>query len=134
MQKSLQIESDPENLRIVENLIDRLSEEHKIEAGLYGKILVATVEAVNNAIIHGNKSILEKIVTVTVDKTKTAIVIVIVDQGEGFNPDDVDNPIDDANLLKEVGRGIFIVKSLMDDLKIEPSPTGTRFTLTKNLQ
>ncbi|MCP4705603.1 MAG: ATP-binding protein, partial [candidate division Zixibacteria bacterium] len=80
-----------------------------------------------------NKSILEKVVTVTVNKTKKATVIVIVDQGEGFDPDEVDNPIDDANLLKEVGRGIFIVKSLMDDLKIEPSPTGTKFTLTKNL-
>jgi len=118
----------------VDNFVEDILEKHGLDKSVIADIAISVTEVVVNAIIHGNKSILEKIVTVTVDKTKTAIVIVIVDQGEGFNPDDVDNPIDDANLLKEVGRGIFIVKSLMDDLKIEPSPTGTRFTLTKNLQ
>ncbi len=118
----------------VDNFVEDILEKHGLNKSVIADIAISVTEVVVNAIIHGNKSILEKIVTVTVDKTKTAIEIVIVDQGEGFNPEDVDNPIDDANLLKEVGRGIFIVKSLMDDLKIEPSPTGTRFTLTKNLQ
>ncbi len=118
----------------VDNFVEDILEKHGLNKSVIADIAISVTEVVVNAIIHGNKSILEKVVTVTVDKTKTAIEIVIVDQGEGFNPEDVDNPIDDANLLKEVGRGIFIVKSLMDDLKIEPSPTGTRFTLTKNLQ
>ncbi len=118
----------------VDNFVEDILEKYGLNKSVIADIAISVTEVVVNAIIHGNKSILEKVVTVTVDKTKTAIEIVIIDQGEGFNPEDVDNPIDDANLLKEVGRGIFIVKSLMDDLKIEPSLTGTRFTLTKNLQ
>ena len=117
----------------VDNFVEGLLEETGLSKSVIADIAISVTEVVVNAIIHGNKSILEKIVTVTVNKTKAAIEIIIVDQGEGFNPDEIDSPIDDANLLKEVGRGIFIVKSLMDDMKIEPSPTGTRFTLIKNL-
>lgn len=117
----------------VDNFVEGLLEDTGLDKSVIADIAISVTEVVVNAIIHGNKSILEKVVTVTVNKTGAAIEIIVVDQGEGFNPDEIDNPIDDANLLKEVGRGIFIVKSLMDDLKIEPSPTGTRFTLKKNL-
>lgn len=117
----------------VDNFVEGLLEDTGLDKSVIADIAISVTEVVINAIIHGNKSILEKVVTVTVNKTGAAIEIIVVDQGEGFNPDEIDNPIDDANLLKEVGRGIFIVKSLMDDLKIEPSPTGTRFTLKKNL-
>lgn len=117
----------------VDNFVEGFLEDCGLDKSVIADIAISVTEVVVNSIIHGNKSILEKVVTVTVKKTKTAIEITVVDQGEGFNPDEIDNPIDDANLLKEVGRGIFIVKSLMDDLKIEPMPTGTRFTLTKNL-
>lgn len=117
----------------VDNFVEGLLETYGLDKSVIADIAISVTEVVVNAIIHGNKSILEKVVTVAVTKTKTAIVIIVVDQGEGFNPDEIANPIDDANLLKEVGRGIFIVKSLMDDLKIEPSATGTRFTLKKNL-
>lgn len=117
----------------VDNFVEGLLETYGLDKSVIADIAISVTEVVVNAIIHGNKSILEKVVTVAVTKTKTAIEIIVVDQGKGFNPDEIDNPIDDANLLKEVGRGIFIVKSLMDDLKIEPSATGTRFTLKKNL-
>jgi len=117
----------------VDNFVEGILDKYGLDKSVIADIAISVTEVVVNAIIHGNKSILEKVVTVTVGKTKTAVEIVITDQGQGFNPDNIDNPIDDANLLKEVGRGIFIVKSLMDDLKIEPSPTGTRFTLIKKL-
>jgi len=117
----------------VDNFVEGILDKYRLDKSVIADIAISVTEVVVNAIIHGNKSILEKVVTVTVGKTKTAVEIVITDQGQGFNPDNIDNPIDDANLLKEVGRGIFIVKSLMDDLKIEPSPTGTRFTLIKKL-
>ena len=117
----------------VDNFVEGLLETYGLDKSVIADIAISVTEVVVNAIIHGNKSILEKVVTVAVTKTKTAIEIIVVDQGEGFNPDEIANPIEDANLLKEVGRGIFIVKSLMDDLKIEPSASGTRFTLKKNL-
>jgi len=117
----------------VDNFVEGLLENYGLDKSLIGDIAISVTEAVVNAIVHGNKSILEKVVSVTVNRTRTAVEITVVDQGEGFNPDEIDNPIDEANLLKEVGRGIFIVRSLMDEVKIEPSTTGTKITLIKNL-
>lgn len=117
----------------VDNFVEGLLENCGLDKSLIADIAISVTEAVVNAIIHGNKSILEKVVTVTVNKTKAAIEIIVVDQGEGFNPENIDNPIDDDNLLKEVGRGIFILKSLMDDVIIVPLATGTKITLIKNL-
>jgi len=117
----------------VDNFVEGLLENYGLDKSLIADIAISVTEAVVNAIVHGNKSILEKVVSVTVNRTRTAVEITVVDQGEGFNPDEIDNPIDEANLLKEVGRGIFIVRSLMDEVKIEPSTTGTKITLIKNL-
>ncbi|HHI03015.1 MAG TPA: ATP-binding protein [candidate division Zixibacteria bacterium] len=117
----------------VDNFVEGLLENYGLDKSLIADIAISVTEAVVNAIVHGNKSILEKVVSVTVNRTRTAVEITVVDQGEGFNPDEIDNPIDEANLLKEVGRGIFIVRSLMDEVKIEPSATGTKITLIKNL-
>ncbi len=117
----------------VDNFVEGLLEDYGLDKSLIADIAISVTEAVVNAIIHGNKSILEKVVIVTVNKTKAGIEITVVDQGEGFDAENIDNPIDDDNLLKEVGRGIFIVKSLMDDVKIVPSATGTKITLIKNL-
>ena len=117
----------------VDNFVEGLLENYGLDRSLIADIAISVTEAVVNAIVHGNKSILEKVVSVTVNRTRTAVEITVVDQGEGFNPDEIDNPIDEANLLKEVGRGIFIVRSLMDEVKIEPSATGTKITLIKNL-
>ena len=117
----------------VDNFVEGLLEDYGLDKSLIADIAISVTEAVVNAIIHGNKSILEKVVIVTVNKTKAGIEITVVDQGEGFDAENIDNPIDDDNLLKEVGRGIFIVKSLMDDVIIVPSATGTKITLIKNL-
>ncbi|MCP4705951.1 MAG: ATP-binding protein, partial [candidate division Zixibacteria bacterium] len=78
----------------VDNFVEGLLETYELDKSVIADIAISVTEVVVNAIIHGNKSILEKVVTVTVNKTKKATVIVIVDQGEGFDPDEVDNPID----------------------------------------
>ena len=67
MIKKLEIESRLSNLRIVENAIDEVTGEMGISQDNYGKILVSTLEAVNNAIIHGNKSDPEKIVEIEIN-------------------------------------------------------------------
>ncbi len=117
----------------VDSFVERLLEGYGIDKSTIADIAISATEAVVNAIIHGNKSNLEKVVTVTVFKKESSIEITVTDQGEGFDPGTIENPIDDDNLLKEVGRGIFIVKSLMDDVKIAPSPSGTKITLIKNI-
>ena len=128
MRKSLQIESDPENLRIVENLIDRLSEEHKIEAGLYGKILVATVEAVNNAIIHGNKYDRNKKIDIWISTEMEKVKICIRDEGEGFEYDNVPDPTAPENIENIHGRGIFLMKKLCDNIEFRNNGAEVELT------
>lgn len=108
--------------------VDRYLEEQFSEAGVDPSIMtdvaISVSELVNNAIIHGNKSDIAKQVDIRFSVTDTALKVIIIDEGEGFDADSVENPIDDNNLLKEVGRGIFIVKSFVDDVQITAGPDG----------
>jgi len=97
-------------------------------------IAISVTEMVNNGIIHGNKQDTGKTVTVEVARINRDIRVTITDEGEGFDPDEVESPIDEKNLMKEVGRGIFIARSLMDEVSIESGPgRGTRVILTKQI-
>jgi len=60
--------------------------------------------------------------------------LIVTDEGKGFNPDELADPLAEENLLKEVGRGIFIVRSLMDKVDIMPSKKGTKITFTRALE
>ena len=86
MYKRLKIESSINNLRIVENAIDEVMNEIGITQENYGKILVSTLEAVNNAIMHGNKFEKEKIVDVEISFKNEKLKIKISDEGKGFIP------------------------------------------------
>ncbi len=117
---------------------DRFLESHLKEIGLdndeIADLAISTTELINNAIVHGNKFDPEKEVTIVLEVLDDRLEITINDQGSGFVPDEVPNPVDDENLLKEAGRGIFIVRSLVDDLRIETnSDGGTRVVIVKNL-
>jgi len=128
MQKSLQINSDPENLRIVENLIDQLSEEHKIESDLYGKILVATVEAVNNAIIHGNKSDKNKKIDIWISTDLKKVKVRVRDEGEGFEYDKIPDPTAPENIENIHGRGVFLMRQLSDNIKFRKKGSDVELT------
>ncbi|MCK5126119.1 MAG: ATP-binding protein [candidate division Zixibacteria bacterium] len=117
--------------------VDKYLEEKFSDAGVDPSIMtdvaISVSELVNNAIIHGNKSDMTKRVDIRFSVTDTVLKVIIIDEGEGFDADTVENPIDDDNLLKEVGRGIFIVKSFVDDVQITAgSEGGTRVEITKN--
>jgi serine/threonine-protein kinase RsbW len=95
---------------------------------------IAVTELVNNAIKHGNRLQKNKMVTVSITYTPGKIVVTITDEGEGFNPEVIPDPLAEENLLKEIGRGIFIVNSLIDDVKFQfPPEGGTKVTITKNI-
>lgn len=113
---SLQIPSLPENIRIVESFIDNIKEQYDINDDIYGNILIAITEAVNNAIIHGNKSNPKKNVELTMQLLDEAIRFVIKDEGQGFDPHHIPDPIVPENLEKIGGRGIFLIKHLADEV------------------
>ncbi len=116
MKKDFEISSASENLRIVEKVIDDMSLELDLTDEVYGNVLVATMEATNNAIIHGNKSDPNKQVRLEILKDKEDLVIKIVDQGTGFDYTHVPDPTAPENLEKINGRGIFLMKRLSDDI------------------
>jgi serine/threonine-protein kinase RsbW len=127
MLKQLTIESDITNLNMVENAIDSLTNEIGISQDNYGKILVAVLEAVNNAIIHGNKADSKKTVEIDFWVKKKDLNISVTDKGKGFKPAEVPDPTKPENIEAINGRGIFLMSKLAD--AIEFNKRGNSVTM-----
>ena len=132
MYKKIRIESSVENLRIVENAIDEATAVLGISQDNYGKILVSAMEAVNNAILHGNKLNPEKIVDIEISYKSDLLNITVTDEGPGFRPETVPDPTTPENIEALNGRGIYLMSHLAD--KIVYSEKGNSVTMTfKNI-
>jgi serine/threonine-protein kinase RsbW len=132
MYKKVKIESKIANLRIVENAIDEATNEIGISQDNYGKILVSALEAVNNAILHGNQSDPLKFVEMEIVFKNNDLRIKVIDEGSGFRPDDVPDPTSAENLEVLNGRGVYLMSKLAD--KIKYSKKGNAVTMTfKNI-
>ncbi len=112
----IQIPSLMENIRIVESFIDNAKEKHQINEDIYGNIMIAVTESVNNAIKHGNHENEKKNVNLTMEMDDTLIRFRVEDEGGGFNPDTLPDPTAPENLDKPGGRGIFLMKHLSDEV------------------
>jgi serine/threonine-protein kinase RsbW len=93
------------------------------------KVMVSLTEAVNNAIIHGNKSDPEKKVKVRCEVLPGWLLFIVEDHGRGFKLDQVKNPLKEENLMRESGRGIFLMRTLMDKVEYGVTSTGTQVQL-----
>ncbi len=122
------IKSDIKNISLVENLIDDLVEKHEVNSDVYGKVLLAVVEGVNNAILHGNKSNKEKEVIIDYDLNPEKIQFNILDQGSGFNYHNLPDPTLPENVERVSGRGIFLMKHLADELQFNEKGNEVRLT------
>jgi len=132
MNKNIRITSELVNLRIVENTIEEVHTKIGINQENYGKILVSTLEAVNNAILHGNNSDPEKFVKIKIRFENNTLVIKVIDEGTGFSPDKVPDPTGPQNIQEPNGRGVFLMSRLSDDIKY--SRKGNVVTMTfKNI-
>jgi serine/threonine-protein kinase RsbW len=116
MIKDLNIPSEIGNLRLVEKAIDELSLELDLSDEIYGNVLVATMEATNNAIIHGNNSDPDKHVTIKIRIDQRALKVQVEDQGTGFDHYNIPDPTAPENLEKINGRGIFLMERLSDEI------------------
>src|SRR6187402_303946 len=124
----IQIPSLVENIRIVESFIDNVKDKFEIDDDIYGNIMVAITESVNNAIRHGNKEDKSKNVTLTATCEENVLLFTIEDEGTGFDPDSLPDPTAPENLEKIGGRGIFLMKHLSDEVKF--SNEGRKVELT----
>jgi anti-sigma regulatory factor (Ser/Thr protein kinase) len=132
MYKKIDIESSISSLRIVENVIDDIMKNIGISQDNYGKILVSTLEAVNNAITHGNKLNPDKRVGIIIALKNKELNIQVSDEGVGFRPDQVPDPTIPENIEALNGRGVFIMSKLADEISY--SDTGSTVTMIfKNL-
>ncbi len=117
MYKTIRIESTAENLRIVENAIDEATTVLGISQDSYGKILVSTMEAVNNAILHGNKSDPAKIVNIDISFKSRELKIKVADEGPGFRPENIPDPTIPENIEALNGRGVYLMSHLADKIR-----------------
>lgn len=130
----LVIPSDPHRIAEADEFLEHTLRRHGVPESLVTDVAIASTELVNNAIVHGNKSNPGKMVTIEIIFTSTDLTVRVADQGEGFNPQEIPDPLAEENLLREVGRGVFIVRSLMDELRYEPGADGgTVVVARKNL-
>lgn len=120
----LVIPSDPHRIAEADEFLERHLRERGVSETLVTDLAIAATELVNNAIVHGNKQDLSKIVTLSILLTSTEVEIRVTDQGEIFDLEAIPDPLAEENLLKEVGRGIFIVRALMDSVEYGRGPDG----------
>ncbi len=116
METKLAIDSDIKNLSLIESKVDELIVQIGITKEEYGRILVATMEAVNNAIVHGNGGDRTKRVNICFAQEDDKLMVQVKDQGVGFNPDSVPDPTSPENIEKLRGRGVFLMKNLADEI------------------
>jgi serine/threonine-protein kinase RsbW len=128
------ISSRFENIELVQVVAEHLCENAGVDEDGSHWIGMAVREAVANAIKHGNKLDVRKKVTATFDLRDTELEIRISDQGEGFDPETVSDPLNPQNLMKTSGRGIFYMRTFMDRIQYSFNPGGgTSLVMTKNL-
>jgi len=130
---SLEIESNPNNLITVEEFVNYFSKELNLDESKLSGLLLAVTEAVTNAIIHANKCDETKKVQMNVTKDGNKLIITIKDEGKGFDPSKVPDPTEPENLLKDSGRGLYLMKIYTDELKYNLTPTGTETILILNI-
>jgi serine/threonine-protein kinase RsbW len=112
----LKIPSLPDNIRVVESFIDQAKEKYNLSDDIYGNIMVAVTESVNNAIIHGNQNNKNKNISLELEITNSTIAFIVKDEGNGFDYQNLPDPTAPENIDKPGGRGIFLIKHLADEV------------------
>lgn len=123
----LTISSEIDNIAEVENFIEKLTNQFGISVKLYGKVSLVVIEAVNNAILSGNKQQPEKLVKLEASLVKDGFSVSVEDEGEGFDYQNIPDPTLPDNLEKVSGRGLYLMKTLSDELTFENG--GSKVTL-----
>jgi len=130
---NLIIESDPNNLITVEEFVNYIAMDAGISENKISNLLLCITEAVTNAIIHANKKDITKKVEIRAFVNSEQLEIIVKDEGEGFNPDDIPDPTAPENLLKDHGRGLYLMRIYLDELKYNITPSGTETILILKL-
>lgn len=124
------ISSQLDELHCADRLTEDVAKIASLSDDKKNNLAIAVTEAVGNAIVHGNKENPEKKVYIEFRLRKADIQVIVKDEGAGFNPDEIEDPLLPKNLLKERGRGIFILTELMDRVHFQFTNNGTVLKMT----
>lgn len=128
--KTISIPSIPANIKLVERFLMEIQDTVHLEDSVMDRVMISITEVVNNGIVHGNHSDPTKHVHITCHCYEDRLDFIVSDEGEGFRPDDIPDPLDERNLLKEGGRGVLIVRSMMDKVSFHLGSTGMEIHLS----
>lgn len=128
----LSLASEYDNIDLLDAVTESCLRFAGFDATTIEHMTLAIREAAANAIKHGNKQDPEKIAEVTLEIGTEEIMIRIQDQGEGFDSSRLPDPLAPENILKGTGRGIFLMRQLMDDVEFR-FDRGSQVTLRKSL-
>lgn len=124
-----------ENIELAQAVLDHVCKHRGVDGELVHWMGMALREAVANAIKHGNRLHSEKRIILTFGGEGDDLEIAVADEGEGFDPGRVADPLAPENQMKTSGRGIFYIKTFMDDVSFSQSDTGgTVLTMRKSLK
>ncbi len=130
---SYMLDSTLETVDSAEQEASRIAAEAGFNDDEVMRIAIAVREAAVNAVLHGNAYDPGKKVSLAFETTVHDLVITIRDQGQGMDLSKLPDPLAPENLLKTSGRGIFLIRSFMDEVHIHPSQTGTEIKLVKHV-
>ncbi|MCR9171248.1 MAG: ATP-binding protein [bacterium] len=129
--EKISIPSDFGSINKVESLIDSICSRLSINEDYYGHVLVAVTEAVNNAIQHGNNGDKNLSVDVSVGDKETDFCFSVQDQGKGFDFMNLPDPTAPENIEKEHGRGIFLMRSLAEEVEFKDNGRNVTIYFSK---
>lgn len=130
---SIEIESNPNNLITVEEFVNYFAKDIGVNEEKMNGLMLSVTEATTNAIIHANKCDANKLVKISARIDNGKLIITVKDEGVGFDPARIPDPTEPDNLMKDSGRGVYLMRFYMDDLKYNVTPTGTETILILNL-
>lgn len=128
----LTIPSRTEHLALVNRVAEELAEQIAMGEDDRDAVATSVIEAATNAIQHGNRNDAGKTVSIRFIVTPDRLEVTVTDQGNGFDPDAVEDPLRPENLLRERGRGIYLIRTFMDEVEFSRRPrNGTEVRLVK---
>ena len=122
-----------DSVGVVEAVAEKLAGEAGLDEDQRFHVAMALREAAVNAVLHGNDYDPSKQITASFENTGSSLVFVITDQGKGLDPETLPDPLAPENLLRGTGRGIFLIRSFMDEVHFRQLHPGTELTLVKHL-
>ena len=128
MEQRLEIASKTESLHLVEKFVDDFSASCNIDHDVYGNLLIATLEAANNAITHGNKLDESKQVEIVFSIEEDKILLTVKDEGPGFDYKNIPDPTSPENIENMSGRGVYLMSKLSDEIEFENNGSFIKMT------